>query len=212
MNLKYFLLILITILLLGSNIISGNSIFTGLFGATTSVGIINQVDAVMYEEQKEDVIFQINLNDNGSWYSYNGSFGGIKSGYDDYDNLTQTFTLENIGSVNIDILIASEDFGENGSYINADLANGDLQIYIPGIGWRNIPDNNDADIDGIKDNSELCIANDLKVGNNVQGFDFQVRGNLSGNYTSQLTITAYNNHTVNPCTGSGIYINVGELS
>lgn len=211
MNLKYLLLVITTIILLCSNIASGNSIFTGLFGASTSVGIIDQVDAVMYEEQKEDVIFQISLNDDGNWYSYNGSFGGIKGGYDDYDNLTQTFILENLGSTNIDVLIASEDFGLNGDYINTDQTNGDLQIYIPGIGWKNIPDNSNTDADGIKDNSELCIANDLKVGNNIAGFDFQVRGNLSGNYTSQLTITAYNNRTANPCTGLGIYVNIGEL-
>ncbi len=212
MNFRSLIMVIIPILLVlnFSMIFYDKSYITGLFGATTSVGIIDQVDAVFYEEQKEDVIFEISLNADGNWYSYNGSYGGVKGGYDSFDNITQTFTLENIGSTNVDVLIAAEDFGIDEDYIDVSRVSGDFQIYIPGVGWKNIPDNNDKDIDGKKDDKELCLADLLLVGHKTTGFDFRIRNGISGNYTSQITITTYNNETSNPCKEIGTYVKIGE--
>ena len=213
MNYRLFNMATITItviLLLGFYMVySNNPKMIGFFSATTSVGIIDQVEAAFYEEEREDVIFEISIKSDGDWYSYNGSYGGIKGGFDSFDNITQTFTLENMGSTHVDILISSEDFGINeGNYIEVSMDDGDFQIYVPGVGWKNIPDNNDNDIDGKKDDEELCIANLLLVGNNLTGFDFRIRNGLSGNYSFPVEFTAYNGETSNPCKIRGEYVEV----
>lgn len=179
---------------------------TGL--VVTSVGIVNQAEAVMYEENKNDIIFQIELTPDGNWHSYNGTYDGNHAGYDtgNYsDSITQTFTLENTGSTAVDVLLAGEDLVSGSNYLNTDKANGDFQVYIPTIGWKNVPDNSDDDIDGSKDTKELCVANDLLVGSNVTGFDFRIRGDHAGNYTGLVTVTAYSD-TINPCSTIGSYV------
>ena len=180
---------------------------TGL--VTTSVSITSQAEAMMYEHNKNDIIFQIELVPDGNWYSYNGTYDGNHAGYDtgNYsDGITQLFTLENTGSKSIDVLLASEDLVSGGNYIDTKRINGDFQIYIPTIEWKNVPDNNNEDIDGSKNLQELCIANDLLVGGNVTGFDFRIRGNCTGNYTGIVTVTAYSSDTINPCSTLGSYV------
>jgi len=179
---------------------------TGL--VATSVGIIKQAEAVMYEDNRNDIIFQIELTPDGSWYSYNGTYDGNHAGYDtgNYsDSITQTFTLENTGSRSIDVLLASEDLVSESNYLDTNITDGDFQIYIPTIGWNNVPDNSDEDIDGSKNLQELCIANDLLIGSNVTGFDFRIRGSYSGNYTGLVTVTVYSSDTINPCSTIGSY-------
>jgi hypothetical protein len=174
----------------------------------TSVGIINQAEAVMYEYNRNDIIFQIELIPDGNWHSYNGTDGN-HAGYDtgNYsDGITQLFSLENTGSATIDVLLASEDLVSGSIYINTDRINGDFQIYIPTVGWKNVPDNNNKDIDGSRDLQELCIANDISVGSNITGFDFRIRGHHAGNYTGLVTLTAYSSDTINPCSTIGSYV------
>ncbi len=180
---------------------------TGL--VATAVGIVNQAEAVMYEDNVNDTIFQIALIPNGNWYSYNGTYDGNNSGYDtgNYsDGITQTFTLENTGSEIVDVLLASEDLESGSNYLDVKRINGDLQVYIPTVGWENVPDNSNQDADGSKNLQELCIAVDLQVGYNVTGFDFRIRGSYAGNYTGIIAVTAYSNETINPCTVLGDYV------
>ncbi|MHA1287149.1 MAG: hypothetical protein ACTSPB_07050 [Candidatus Thorarchaeota archaeon] len=183
---------------------------TGMASSSMGVSILKQSEAKAYEVVWRDITFQIGpLTNADEWYSYNGSYGGTHRGYDmDYNEKTQTFTLENTGGSTVDALIAAEDFSNGSSYINVSKTNGEFQIYIPDVGWKNIPDNNDEDADLMKDTQELCIANDLKPLENVSGIDFRIkRGNIpDANYTAQIVITIFDNSSYSPCTGVGDYV------
>jgi hypothetical protein len=188
---------------------------TGMFGTVTSVGIIEQSEAIMYEQYRSDPVFEIELSGSGTELSYNGSDGSIKAGYDSFDNQTQVFTLENVGSTTIDVTISAEDFGSPENYIDVGEERTDFQIYVPGFGWKNVPDKSVLDGDGQRDDSELCIAKSLEVGKNVTGFDFRINGtsgvNYTSNYTSFIRVTAYDSAIIGICNNSGSYVSPEKL-
>ena len=182
-----------------------------------SITIIVEANGIMFEDEgnaeENDNIFQIgpvSLDD--GWYSYNGTYGGVDEGYDtniNGNNITETFSFKNKGSTSVDVLIAAEDFGDLTSYIDVAEDDGNLQIYIPGVGWKNIPDGSDTDADSHKDDRELCIINDLGVDQSVTGFDFRVRTNaglISKNYTGKIMLTTYDDITINVCFSQGFYV------
>ncbi len=186
-----------------------------------SVSIISQSGCTLFEDNGTgsitDIIFQIGpINPDGNWYSYNGSDDTTQSGYDigpGSDTITQAFTLKNMGTITVDITIASSDFDNSikndSKYIDVARTNGNFQIYIPGSGWRNIPDNDDNDEDKTKETAELCIADNLMINESVKGIDFRLRppvGLEPDNYTAKIVITSYNSAKINPCSGTGAYI------
>ncbi len=195
---------------------------TGLFTSPiASVSIISQSGCILFEDNGSniitDFIFQIGpINPDGNWYSYNGSDGTTQSGYDigpGSDGITQTFTLKNMGTTTVDVTMASSDFDNStkndSNYIDVAQTNGSFQIYLPGAGWRNIPDNDDNDDDKTKETTELCIADDLMINESIKGIDFRLRapvGLQPGNYTAKIVITSYDSAKINPCSGTGVHI------
>ncbi|NOQ55512.1 MAG: hypothetical protein GQ477_01760 [Nanohaloarchaea archaeon] len=188
-----------------------------------SVTIQSETNYVFYEDSGADIskdfVFQIGpIVDDGNWYSYNGSYGGIYRGYDigiDSDNETLQFSIKNIGTTKLDVVIASSDF-DNGifsdtNFIDVNRTDGNFQIYIPGDGWRNVPDNVDVDDDRSKDVGELCIVDDLVVGGIVDGFDVRIRspvGTDLGNYTANIIVSVVDSEMFNPCSGVGEYVDI----
>lgn len=174
------------------------------------VAITDQNENIFYEvNDAQNVEFQITLTKENSYFSYNGT-GGIYGGRDIgiySNNITEKFILQNMGSTTIDVLIAAEDVEKSdGTYIDVGIS-GDFDIYILDYGWKGIPDNNNQDADSQKDDTELCIANNLLIGDMIGEFDFRVRGDvLDGNYTSHITITSYNSDITNPCSRPGEYV------
>lgn len=195
---------------------------TGLLTSpTASVSIISQSGCILFEDNGSgsitDITFQIGpINPDGNWYSYNGSDGTTQSGYDigpGSDSIIQAFTLKNMGTITVDITIASSDFDNSikndTNYIDIARTNGNFQIYIPSAGWRNIPDNDDNDEDKTKETTELCIADNLMISESVKGIDFRLRppvGLDPDNYTAKIVITSYDSAKINPCSGTGVYI------
>lgn len=188
---------------------------------TASVSIVSQSEALIYEdngtESIDDATFQLGpMTADDNWYSYNGSYGGVKSSYDSglgSDGMTQTFTIRNMGTATVDVTIAAADFDNgtrnDGNYIDVDQSVGDFQIYIPGVGWRYVPDNDDKDDDYAKEVEELCVADDLMINESVAGIDFRLRaptGLQQGNYTGSVVFTAYDSKKLNPCSGVGAYV------
>ncbi len=188
---------------------------SGLFTVPTiSVSVESESKGVFYEFVSNDTKFQIGpLNLAETWYSYNGSYGGIQAGYDlDFDGKTQTFTLRNDGGIIADVTITANDFSninDSSEYIDVDKDSGYVRVYIPGDGWERIPDYDDEDADLSKNDEELCIANDLYPGDSITGIDFEVKapsGLASGNYTGQVVLTYYDNSSYSPCSGVGTYV------
>ena len=203
----FVLLVLFLMAFAVFNLLQAKTQITGRFSAITYVGIIDQNEVMMYEEHMPDNAFEISFSQPDTWLSYNGTPDSTWSGRDTYDGLTQPFTLENRGSIILDVTISAEDFYGNGTFVEVDKDYGDFEIYIPGIGWKKIPDNSESDPDGIKEPYELCIANLLGVGRNITGFDFRIKGESIGNPLSRIKAIAYNSDTVNPCRLAGLYIN-----
>lgn len=187
---------------------------------TASVSIVSQSESLIFEdngaESKDDFTFQIGpMNADDNWYSYNGTYGGVKSSYDSglgSDGMTQTFSIKNMGTATVDVTIAAADFDngtrDDGNYIDVDQSVGNFQIYIPGAGWRYVPDNNDKDDDNSKEIEELCVADDLMINESVAGIDFRLRapaGLQEGNYTGSVVFIAYDSTKLNPCSGVGVY-------
>ncbi|MBN2095501.1 MAG: hypothetical protein JW727_05615 [Candidatus Aenigmarchaeota archaeon] len=183
---------------------------TGDFFTPTDVGIIDQVEVSMYEENPSDNVFEFFLNFTNETPSYNGTYDGPAGGFDSFDGQTQLFTLENRGSTYADVLISAEDFSNGIEVIDVDRDNGAFQVYIPGVGWKNIPDGSDSDLDLEKDLLELCLADNIPVGGKVTGIDFRISGHAGGGFISRLRITAYNSATSNPCTSPGAYVAPGN--
>ncbi len=195
---------------------------TGLFTSPiASATIIPQSGCLIFEDNTSntiiDFIFQIGpIDPDGNWNSYNRSSDSNQSGYDiglGSDSITQAFTLKNMGTITVDITIASSDFDNStkndSNYIDVAHVNGSFQIYIPGAGWRNIPDNDDNDDDKTKENQELCIADDLMINESIEGMDFRLRapvGLQPGNYTAKIVITSYDSAKIDPCSGTGVHI------
>ncbi len=205
--------------------LSGTGFITSPLGyvvnTTISVTIAPELNHIFYEEElmnpSRDYVFQIGpITTDGLWHSYNSTYGGVFAGYDigTYsDNNTNLFKLRNTGTKTIDVIIASSDFDNgmigDGNYIDVNQFGGDFQIYIPGTGWRNVSDNNNRDEDGIKNNEELCIANNLVVGAEVSGFDVRIRawpGTNHGNYTAHIMVSVFESDTIDICTGVGEYV------
>ncbi len=193
-----------------------------LVNTTMSVSINPEINHIFFEYREEDTgdhIFQIGpLIDDGNWYSYNGSYGGIYSGYEIgvySGNDTNLFIIKNTGSETIDIFISSSDF-DNGivgdsNHIDVNRSFGNFQIFIPGDGWRNVPDNSEIDEDNYKNTEELCIVNDLAVGSYVDGFDFQIRsqpGTDDGNYTANIVVSVFESDIIDYCSGAGEYVDI----
>ncbi len=118
-----------------------------------------------------------------------------------------------MGTTTVDITIASSDFDNSTkndeNYIDVARVNGSFQIYIPGVGWRNIPDNDDNDDDKTKETEELCIADDLMINESIEGMDFRLRpgvGLQPGNYTAKIVITSYDSAKIDPCSTTGVHI------
>lgn len=195
---------------------------TGLFTSPiASVSIISQSGCIIFEDTNNDsitdFIFQIGpIDPDGNWYSYNRSSDSNQSGYDigpGSDSITQAFTLKNMGTTTVDITIASSDFDNStkndSNYIDVARVNGSFQIYIPGVGWRNIPDNDNNDDDKTKETEELCIADDLTINESIGGMDFRLRppvGLQPGNYTAKIVITSYDSAKIDPCSATGVHI------
>ncbi|NOR84847.1 hypothetical protein GQ473_01910 [archaeon] len=188
---------------------------------TISVSIAPELNHIFYEGESvnpsKDYVFQIGpITTDGLWHSYNSTYGGVFAGYDigTYsDNNTNLFKLRNTGTRTIDVLIASSDFDNgvigDGNYIDVNQFGGDFQIYIPEIGWRNVSDNNNRDEDGIKNNEELCIANNLVVGAEISGFDIRIRAWSDidpGNYTAHIMVSVFESDNIDVCTGVGDYV------
>ena len=186
-----------------------------------TVAIVPELNHIFYEEEhinpSKDYVFQIGpITTDGQWYSYNSTYGGVFAGYDIgiySDDNTNLFNLKNTGTKTIDVVMASSDFDNgvmgDGNYIDINQFDGDFQIYIPGTGWRNVSDNNNQDDDGIKNNEELCIANNLVVGAEVIGFDVRIRawpGTNPGNYTAHILLSVFESDTIDICTGAGEYV------
>ena len=183
----------------------------------TSVSITEQLDSLLYEKSFNDTTFQISFIANDSYHTYNSTSDGTKSGLDigaSSNNFTEFFTLVPITSIEkeIDVTIKSEDFnnGNNdGNFIDVDQNNGDVQIFIPSIGWRNIPDGSSTDADSSKDTTELCIANNLTFNSIINGFDFRIRSSSinSDSYLAEIKIAAYNVFgSFDPCSSVGEYV------
>lgn len=192
-----------------------------LVNTTMSVSVKPEINHIVFEDMGGDIndhVFQIGpIIDDGNWYSYNGSYGGIPSGYDIglySDNNTNFFVIKNTGSETIDVFISSSDF-DNGivgdsNHIDVNMSLGNFQIFIPGDGWRNVPDNSEIDEDNYKNTEELCIVNDLAVGSFVSGFDFQIRsqpGTDDGNYTANIVVSIFESDNIDYCSGAGEYVN-----
>jgi len=192
-----------------------------LVNTTMSVSIKPEINHIVFEHRggnTGDHIFQIGpLIDDGNWYSYNGSYGGIYAGYEIgvySGNDTNLFIIKNTGSETIDVFISSSDF-DNGivgdsNYVDVNRSSGNFQIFIPGDGWRNVPDNSEIDEDNYKNTEELCIVNDLAVGSSVSGFDFQIRlqpGTDDGNYTANIVVSVFDD-TIDYCSGAGEYVDI----
>jgi len=195
---------------------------TGLFASPiASATIISQSGCIIFEDTNNDsitdFIFQIGpISPDGNWYSYNGSDGTNQSGYDigsGSDSITQAFTLKNMGTTTVDITIASSDFDnstkDDENYIDVARTGGSFQIYLPGAGWINIPDNDDNDDDKTKETEELCIADDLMINESIEGIDFRLRpqvGLQPGNYTAKIVVKSYDSAKINPCSTTGVHI------
>ena len=182
---------------------------------TTSIEIKEQVDGLLYEESIEDTIFQITFSSNNSFFTYNSTVNGTRGGVDIIspgNGVTEFFTLLpaiSVAGKQIDVTIKAEDFRNGNDYIDVSKENGNFQILIPGAGWKNVPDGNSNDADGIKDPSELCIANNLTLNENIPGFDFRIRSSTSINaaFQSQIKVTAYSvSDSFNPCSSVGEYV------
>ena len=186
-----------------------------------SVTIASELNHIFYEEESvnpsKDYVFQIGpITTDGLWHSYNSTYGGVFAGYDigTYsDNNTNLFKLRNTGTKTIDVLISSSDFDNgvlgDGNYIDVNQFGGDFQIYIPDTGWRNVSDNNNRDEDGIKNDEELCIANNLVVGADVSGFDIRIRAwsdTYPGNYTAHIIMSVFESDIIDICTEVGEYV------
>lgn len=186
----------------------------------TSVSVMPELNSIFYEGNAgnvKDNTFQIGpvIADN-SWHSYNGTYDSMTSGYDigiDSNNNTEFFDIENTGTTSIDMLIASSDFDNgiisDGNYIDVNQSGGDLQVYIPGIGWKDVPDNSNKDDDGYRNTEELCIADNLEVGGKIEGIDFRIRarnGLSPGNYTAHIITSVFESNNLNPCFGAGEYV------
>lgn len=210
--------ILILIIFLAVFIIINELVFSQVsLGVTIEKAAYGSFFEDENNQQENDNMFSIgSIITNGSWYSYNGTNGGISSGYDSNstsytaaDNTTQLFTFMNKGSISVDVIVSAEDFGNSSTYINVDKINGDFQIYVPNVGWKNVTDNNNTDADLSKDTQELCLINDLAINGNVSGIDFRIKAPTDleiGNYTSLITLTTYDNTTINPCSEAGEYV------
>ena len=192
-------------------------------GTSASVTIQSETNHLFYEntggDQSKDSLFQIGpIYDDGNWYSYNGSYGGVYRGYElgiNSDNETMQFSIRNIGTTKLDVVIASSDFDNgifgDGNFIDVNTTDGNFQIYISGDGWRNVPDNDDKDDDDSKDFGELCIIDDLDVGEIVDGFDFRIRspeGTDSGNYTANIVVSVFDSEVFDSCSDVGEYVGI----
>ncbi len=185
---------------------------TGFVAA--NVSIIEESKGLLYEERDNDTTFHINLDTSGNWFLYNGTSGGFHGGFDTgnfSDGTAQLFFLDNRGSTFVDITIsASDPDNGTGSFFQVSRTSGEMQIFIPTVGWKYVPDGDTNDADSTKDSVELCIANDFTPVSNFTTIDFRVRdlseSKTNGSYIGLVRVTVYNNATINPCSTLGSYV------
>ncbi len=155
------------------------------------------------------VKFGIDLDQNSNYSVYNGSLNASSffTGGFDPDNLsineTEAPFVTSYSSTNIDVtvkasnLIDSEDMN-NIIYTNSELDN--FQAYIPGIGWKNIPN--------LNDNNELCIVDNMTITNSIMYYDLRIKSKntANGRYYTNFIVTPYDTEQYNVCDSIGKYV------
>lgn len=99
-------------------------------------------------------------------------------------DMNKIYLLSNSGETYLDVLMAARS-PEN-----------PLEIYLPEIGWLNLP----------KTGSALCIANDMPPKSEISGYKIRVKEAFSGSILQSVLLTSYESNTTNPCKKPGEYL------